>query len=59
MALTDTAIKAAKHGPKPIKLFDERGLFQLLQPSGGKLWRLKYRIAGRDKRAYLRASLSS
>ncbi len=30
MALTDTAMKAAKHGPKPIKLFDERGLFLLL-----------------------------
>ncbi|WP_417620968.1 tyrosine-type recombinase/integrase [Parasphingorhabdus sp.] len=53
MALTDTAIKAAKHGPKPIKLFDERGLFLLLQPSGGKLWRLKYRILGKEKKLSL------
>ena len=45
MALTDIAIKSAKHGAKPKKLFDERGLFVLLQPNGGKLWRLKYRIA--------------
>ncbi|WP_205214829.1 SDR family NAD(P)-dependent oxidoreductase [Altererythrobacter sp. ZODW24] len=35
MALTDTAIRNAKHGSKPIKLGDERGLFLLLQPSGG------------------------
>ncbi|AMO72962.1 tyrosine-type recombinase/integrase [Sphingorhabdus sp. M41] len=53
MALTDTAIKGAKHGPKPIKLFDERGLFLLLQPSGGKLWRLKYRILGKEKKLSL------
>jgi len=53
MALTDTKIKNAKHGPKPIKLFDERGLFLLLQPSGGKLWRLKYRILGKEKKLSL------
>jgi integrase len=53
MALTDTAIRTSKHGPKPIKLFDERGLFLLLQPSGGKLWRLKYRILGKEKKLSL------
>lgn len=53
MALTDIAIKSAKHGEKPIKLFDERGLFLLLQPSGGKLWRLKYRILGKEKKLSL------
>ena len=50
MALTEIAIKQAKHGPKPIKLADEKGLFLLLQPSGGKLWRLKYRFAGKEKK---------
>jgi hypothetical protein len=50
MALTDTSIRNAKHGPKPIKLADEKGLFLLLQPSGGKLWRLKYRILGKEKK---------
>lgn len=53
MALTDTMIRNAKHGPKPIKLADERGLFLLLQPSGGKLWRLKYRVAGKEKKLSL------
>lgn len=50
MALTDIAIRGAKHGPKPIKLTDEKGLFLLLQPSGGKLWRLKYRFSGKEKK---------
>ena len=50
MALSDTAIRAAKHGAKPIKLFDTNGLFLLIQPSGGKLWRLKYRHAGKEKK---------
>ena len=50
MALTDKTIRNAKSGPKPIKLGDEKGLFLLLQPTGGKLWRLKYRIAGKEKK---------
>lgn len=53
MALTDLKIKSAKHGTKPIKLSDERGLFLLLQPSGGKLWRLKYRMLGKEKKLSL------
>ena len=53
MFLNDVAIRAAKPGPKPVKLSDERGLFLLMQPSGGKLWRLKYRIAGKEKKLSL------
>lgn len=50
MALTDVAIRNAKPKPKPYKMGDAGGLFLLVQPSGGKLWRLKYRIAGREKK---------
>lgn len=50
MALTDTAIRAAKPKAKPYKLGDAQGLFLLVQPSGGRLWRLKYRIAGAEKK---------
>ena len=50
MALTDIAIRALVHGDKPIKKADEKGLFLLLQPSGGKLWRFKYRINGKEKK---------
>ncbi|WP_428629862.1 tyrosine-type recombinase/integrase [Sphingopyxis sp.] len=50
MALTDIAIRTAKARAKPYKLADALGLFLLVQPSGGKLWRLKYRIDGREKK---------
>ena len=49
MPLTDTAIRNIKPGEKPIKLFDERGLFLLITPSGGKWWRLDYRYSGKRK----------
>lgn len=49
MALTDTAIRNAKPGAKPIKLFDSLGLFLLIAPAGGKWWRLKYRFGGKEK----------
>ena len=49
MPLTDTAIKNAKPGKKQIKLFDDGGLFLLVTPKGGKLWRLKYRFGGKEK----------
>jgi integrase len=48
MPLSDTAIRSAKPREKPYKLSDEKGLFLLVQPSGGKLWRLKYRIGKKE-----------
>lgn len=53
MALTDTAVRNAKPGEKPMRLFDERGLYLEISPSGGKWWRLKYRFAGKEKRLSL------
>ena len=50
MALTDAAIRNAKPRAKPYKLGDSGGLFLLVQPSGGKLWRVKFRVAGREKK---------
>lgn len=49
MALTDVAIRNSKPGAKAIKLTDGGGMFLLITPAGGKLWRLKYRIDGREK----------
>lgn len=49
MPLTDTAIRNAKPSPKPYKLFDERGLFLIVTPSGGKWWRFRYRFGGKEK----------
>ena len=47
--LTETAIRKAKVPVKPTKLSDERGLYLLCTPSGGKWWRFKYRYAGKEK----------
>lgn len=49
MPLTDTAIKKAKPGAKPVKLSDGRGLYLLVSPAGSKLWRWKYRFQGKEK----------
>jgi len=49
MALTDTSARSAKPKAKPYKLADERGMFLLVNPTGAKWWRLKYRIDGREK----------
>jgi integrase len=51
--LTDTKIKAAKPREKPYKLSDGRGLYLLVDPSGGRWWRLKYRFRGKEKKLSL------
>ncbi len=53
MPLTDTVIRKAKPGPKPLRLFDAGGLYLEVAPSGGKWWRLKYRFAEKEKRLSL------
>jgi len=53
MPLTDTAIRKAKPEAKPRKMFDERGLFLLVSPKGGKWWRFKYRFDGKEKQLSL------
>jgi len=47
--LTDAKIRTMKPAKKPQKLFDGGGLFLLVTPTGGKLWRLKYRFGGIEK----------
>lgn len=49
MALSIPILRNAKPKGKPYKLADEKGLFLLVQPSGGMLWRMKYRIDGSDE----------
>ena len=57
MALSTTGIRTSKPGAKSRKLYDERGLFLLLNPKGGKWWRLKYRFDGKEKLLSLGSSL--
>ena len=50
MPLSDKAIKAIKPADKVKRYSDEKGLYLEVAPSGGKLWRLKYRYGGKEKR---------
>jgi len=47
--LTDAKIKAAKPTDKPYKLADGEGLYLFIKPNGARLWRFKYRYAGKEK----------
>ena len=49
MPLTETQAKNAKPRERAYKLPDSEGLFLLVQPNGTKLWRMKYRVAGKEK----------
>ena len=50
MRLTDTAIRKAKPGAKPVKLADGGGLYLLLRPDGARWWRWDYRRPVTGKR---------
>ncbi|KUR78806.1 integrase arm-type DNA-binding domain-containing protein [Novosphingobium sp. Fuku2-ISO-50] len=62
MALSDMAIRKAKPREKVYKLTDSLGLYLQINPGGSKLWRLKYRVDGKEKKlsigAYPEFSLS-
>ena len=50
MPLTDTDCRNARAATdKPYKKSDGGGLFLLVQPNGGRFWRLAYRHAGKQK----------
>ncbi|MCL2659722.1 MAG: tyrosine-type recombinase/integrase, partial [Acidobacteriaceae bacterium] len=47
--LTDAKVRTAKTKDKPYTLFDGHGLHLQVQPSGGKLWRWRYRFQGMER----------
>ncbi|MEJ8673430.1 tyrosine-type recombinase/integrase [Chromobacterium amazonense] len=47
MALTDLAIRQAKPQDKPYQLADGESLYLEVSPSGGKLWRFRFRFQGK------------
>ncbi|OOG58516.1 hypothetical protein B0E47_04710 [Rhodanobacter sp. B05] len=49
MSLSDTAIRNAKPGAKPVKMTDGGGMYLLLNPNGSRWWRFDYRFDGRRK----------
>ena len=53
MALTDTALKALKPKEKPYTVSDERGLYVEVFPTGGVVWRYRYRLNGKTEKLTL------
>lgn len=49
MKLTVKQIDSSKPKEKDYKLSDGGGLYLLVKTNGGKYWRLKYRIDGKEK----------
>lgn len=47
--VTDRQLRMAKPAEKDYKIFDGAGLYLLVTTTGGKLWRLKYRLDGKEK----------
>src|SRR5258708_32538497 len=47
--LNESRIRATRPKDRAYKVFDERGLFMLVTPSGGRLWRFRYRLGGVEK----------
>ena len=48
MSLTDTRIRSAKPAERPYKLTDGGGLYLEVKPTGSKLWRVRYRLGGKE-----------
>lgn len=51
--LTDRAVRALKPRAKPYTESDGGGLLLLIKPNGSKLWRLRYRFAGKQQELVL------
>ena len=52
-SLTDTKVRALVATGKTKRHFDGGGLYLEISPTGGKWWRFKYRLAGKEKRLSL------
>ena len=50
MPLSDIQLRNLKPKAKPYKVGDFDGLYMTVTPTGSRLWHMKYRIAGREKR---------
>ena len=53
MALTDTKLRILKPREQAFIVSDGGGLFIEVTPKGGKIWRLRYRLAGKQEKATL------
>lgn len=49
MPLSNTKLASIRPKDKPLRVTDEKGLFLLVNPNGSMYWRIRYRLAGREK----------
>ena len=49
MSLSTVQIRGLKPQEKPFKKYDSNGLYIEVRPTGSKLWRFKYKFAGKHK----------
>lgn len=47
--LSDTKIRGARPKDRPYKLFDGDGLFLIVHPNGGRWWRQRYYLDGKEQ----------
>jgi len=53
MALTDTKLRTLKPAAKPFQVADGGGLFIEVMPGGKRVWRMRYRLGGRQEKVTL------
>lgn len=53
MTLTVREVEAARPGARVYRLYDSGGMYLEVRPSGARLWILRYRYQGREKRISL------
>lgn len=49
MPLTDPQVRSAKPAASAYKLYDSQGLFLWVTPTGGKIWRFRFKAGGKEK----------
>ncbi|HNP52349.1 MAG TPA: integrase arm-type DNA-binding domain-containing protein [Nitrosomonas nitrosa] len=49
MPLSDVTIRNTKPATKPTKLYDGRGLYLIVTPTGSKWWRFRFKFDGKEK----------
>ena len=47
--LSDAKIRSLKPKEKAYKVYDERGLYMVVNPNGSRWWRFKYKYDGRER----------
>ena len=47
--LSDAKIRSLKPKERPYEVYDDRGLYMVVNPNGSRWWRFKYKYDGRER----------